>query len=113
MLVIKNIGQLIGHKFTQLHTERNWEVADIGFDTDFPNTYSIHLGKYSPLLYDPITFNATRKLLESKTLILKREQVNGTYALYDGKDSVRSHLALDISLMDTKEKLIAAIEFIL
>lgn len=113
MLVIKNIGQLIGHKFTQLHTERNWEVADIGFDTDFPNTYSIHLGKFSPLLYDPMTFSPTRKLLETKTILLKREQSQGTYALYDGKDSVRSHLALDISLMDTKEKLIAAIEFIL
>lgn len=113
MLVIKNIGQLIGHKFMQLHTERNWEVADIGFDTDFPNTYSIHLGKFSPLLYDPMTFSPTRKLLETKTILLKREQSQGTYALYDGKDSVRSHLALDISLMDTKEKLIAAIEFIL
>ena len=108
MLVIKNIGQLIGHEL-----QNNWEVADIGFDTDFPNTYSIHLGKYSPRLYDPITFNSHRKLLETKTLILKREKVNGTYTFYDGKDSVRSHLALDISLMNTKEKLIAAIEFIL
>lgn len=108
MLVIKNIGELIGHKLPN-----DWEVADIGFDTDFPNTYSIHLGRFSPIIYDPMTFTPQRKLLSSKTLILKREQSNGTYALYDGKDSLRNHLALDISLLDTKNKLVAAIEFIL
>ena len=113
MLVIKNIGELIGHQFTKLHTERNWEVADIGFDTDYPNTYSIYLGKFTPVLYDPMTFMPQRKVLESKTILLKREQTDGTYALYDGKDTLRNYLALDISLMDTKEKLIAAIEFIL
>ena len=108
MLVIKNIGELIGHKLPN-----DWEVADIGFDTDFPNTYSIHLGRFSPRLYDPITFNSHRKLLASKTLLLKREQSNGTYAFYDGKDELRNHIALDISLLDTKNKLVAAIEFIM
>ena len=113
MLVIKNIGELIGYELTQLHTERNWEVADIGFDTDFPNTYSIHLGKYTPLLYDPITFNSHRRLIDHKTILLKREQCQGKYTLYDGKDKVRTHLELDISMLDTKEKLIAAIKFIM
>ena len=108
MLTIKTIGELIGHKF-----EDGWEVTNIDTtDIDYPNCYSIQLDRFGPMIYNPITFNSHRKLMGSKWLILNRMGFKGTYRMHNLKD-VTNSLSLDISLMDKKEKLIAAIKFIM
>ena len=108
MLTIKTIGELIGHKF-----EDGWEVTNIDTtDIDYPNCYSIQLDRFGPMIYNPMTFNSHRKLMGSKWLILNRMGFKGTYRMHNLKD-VTNSLSLDISLMDKKEKLIAAIKFIM
>ena len=111
MLTITKIDKLIGHQFNGADGII-WEVADVLGSVQPPYEYRIELGNYSPRLYDPMTFNSTRKLLGTKTIILEREQKNGHYKMYNPKDNINS-LNLDISLMDTQNKLIAAIEFIM
>jgi hypothetical protein len=110
MLTIKNIDKLIGHEFTKLHTERNWEVIDI-LPYHNENRYSIKLGKFITI-YDPNSFSPVKRIIETNTIILDRIQRDGKYTMWNGDDKI-NNLAMDISLMDTKEKLIAAIEFIL
>ena len=40
MLTIKNIGELIGHKFIEPHLESAYEVIDIDTtEIDYPNSY--------------------------------------------------------------------------
>ena len=107
MLTIKNIGELIGHKF-----EDGWEVINIDTtEIDYPNSYSIQLGK-GIMIYDPNTFIPHKRMTSTKTIILDRMGFKGTYRMHNLKD-VTNSLSLDISLMDKKEKLIAAIKFIM
>ena len=112
MLTIKNIGELIGYKFMELHLESAYEVIDINTtDINYPNCYSIQLGRFSTI-YDPMTFSPHKRLISTKTIILDRMGFNGAYRMYNIND-VTNSLRLDISLMDKKEKLIAAIKFIM
>ena len=112
MLTIKNIGELIGHKFIEPHLESAYEVIDISTtEIDYPNSYSIQLGRFSTI-YDPMTFSPHKRLISTKTIILNRMAFKGVYRMHNIND-VTNSLRLDISLMDTKEKLIAAIKFIM
>ena len=107
MLTIKNIGELIGHKF-----EDGWEVISIDTtEIDYPNSYSIQLGK-GIMVYDPKTFIPHKRMTSTKTIILDRMGFKGTYRMHNPTDVTYS-LSLDISLMDKKEKLITAIKFIM
>ena len=107
MLTIKNIGELIGHKF-----DDGWEVINIDTtEIDYPNSYSIQLGK-GIMVYNPMTFTPHKRMTSTKTIILDRMGFKGTYRMHN-PTHVTNSLSLDISLMDKKEKLIAAIKFIM
>jgi hypothetical protein len=107
MLTIKNIGELIGHKF-----EDGFEVLNIStVEIDYPNSYSIQLAKYT-LLYNPMTFTPNKRISESRTIILDRMGFKGAYRMWN-PIHIQNSLRLDISLMDKKEKMIAAIKFIM
>ena len=110
MLKIKNIDKLVGHEF--LVGYENWKVVSVVSDIDYPNTYSIQLVKFVTI-YDPMTFNPHKKMIANGAILLERTQKNGAYKMWNSKDNKDNYLALDISLMDTMDKLIKAIEFIL
>jgi hypothetical protein len=105
MLTIQNIDKLIGHQFSN-----GWEVVDILLHYN-QKIYSIQLGRFVTI-YDPMTFTPHKKLTENGAIFLERTQKNGGYKMWNSRSTL-SHLAMDISLMDTMDKLIKAIEFIL
>jgi hypothetical protein len=109
MLKIKNIDKLVGHEF--IMSDSNWQVVSVVSDIDYPKTYSIQLARFN-MIYDPMTFNPHKRMVENGAILLERTQKNGGYKMWNSKHKL-SHLALDISLMDTMDKLIKAIEFIL
>ena len=109
MLKIKNIDKLVGHEF--ITTNSNWKVVSVVSDIDYPKTYSIQLVKFVTI-YDPMTFNPHKRMIENGAILLERTQKNGAYKMWNSKHKL-SHLELDISLMDTMDKLVKAIEFIL
>ena len=109
MLKIKNIDKLVGHEF--LVGYENWKVVSVVSDIDYPKTYSIQLVKFVTI-YDPMTFNPHKRMIENGAILLERTQKNGAYKMWNSKHKL-SHLELDISLMDTMDKLVKAIEFIL
>jgi len=109
MLKIKNIDKLVGHAF--IGTSSNWIVVSVVSDIDYPKTYSIQLARFN-MIYDPMTFMQHKRMVENGAILLERTQTNGAYKMWNSKHKL-SHLALDISLMDTMDKLIKAIEFIL
>ena len=109
MLKIKNIDKLIGHEFRM--SDSNWQVVSVVSDIDYPKTYSIQLARFN-MIYDPMTFNPHKRMVENGAILLERTQKNGVYKIWNSKHKL-SHLAMDISLMDTMDKLIKAIEFIL
>ena len=113
MLTIKNIGELIGHKFIEPNTDVLYEVIDISTtDIDYPNSYSMQLGRFATI-YDPNTFYPHKRLVGVKTIILDRIQTNGAYKMWNSNNTSTLSLELSISLMDRKEKLIEAIEFVM
>jgi len=113
MLTIKNIDKLIGHQFTQPHWERAWEVVDVNENNERGfAAYEINLAKFNTL-YDPMTFNQHKRVSATKMIVLNREQMDGKYEMYESPFTKGNTLELDISLMDTMDKLIKAIEFIL
>jgi len=109
MLKIKNIDKLVGHEF--ITSNSNWKVVSVVSDIDYPKTYSIQLARFN-IIYDPMTFMQHKRLAENGAILLERTQKNGAYKMWNSKHKL-SHLSLDISLMDTMDKLIKAIEFIL
>ena len=109
MLKIKNIDKLVGHEFITGYS--NWQVVSVVSDIDYPKTYSIQLSKWVSV-YDPNTFSPHKRMIENGAILLERTQKNGAYKMWNSKHKL-SHLELDISLMDTMDKLIKAIEFIL
>ena len=109
MLKIKNIDKLVGHEF--IMSNSNWKVVSVVSDIDYPKTYSIQLARFN-MIYDPMTFNPHKRMVENGAILLERTQKNGAYKMWNSKHKL-SHLAMDISLMDTMDKLIKAIEFIL
>jgi hypothetical protein len=109
MLKIKNIDKLVGHEF--IMSDSNWQVVSVVSDIDYPKTYSIQLARFN-MIYDPMTFNPHKRMVENGAILLERTQKNGGYKMWNSKHKL-SHLAMDISLMDTMDKLIKAIEFIL
>ena len=109
MLKIKNIDKLVGHEF--IMSNSNWKVVSVVSDIDYPKTYSIQLARFN-MIYDPMTFNPHKRMVENGAILLERTQKNGAYKMWNSKHKL-SHLELDISLMDTMDKLIKAIEFIL
>ena len=109
MLKIKNIDKLIGHEFRM--SDSNWQVVSVVSDIDYPKTYSIQLARFN-MIYDPMTFTPHKRMVENGAILLERTQKNGAYKMWNSKHKL-SHLELDISLMDTMDKLIKAIEFIL
>ena len=109
MLKIKNINKLVGHEF--IMSNSNWKVVSVVSDIDYPKTYSIQLARFN-MIYDPMTFNPHKRMVENGAILLERTQKNGAYKMWNSKRKL-SHLELDISLMDTMDKLIKAIEFIL
>jgi hypothetical protein len=109
MLKIKNIDKLIGHEFRM--SDSNWQVVSVVSDIDYPKTYSIQLARFN-MIYDPMTFNPHKRMVENGAILLERTQKNGAYKMWNSKHKL-SNLAMDISLMDTMDKLIKAIEFIL
>lgn len=111
MLTIQNIDKLIGQEIRQSHWEYTWEVVNVLGSMQPPYEYRIQLSRFNTI-YDPMTFTPHKRLAESKTIILEREQKDGHYKMYNPTDNTNS-LNLDISLMDTQNKLIAGIEFIM
>jgi hypothetical protein len=109
MLKIKNINKLVGHEF--IMSDSNWQVVSVVSDIDYPKTYSIQLARFN-MIYDPMTFAQHKRIAENGAILLERTQKNGAYKMWNSKHKL-SHLAMDISLMDTMDKLIKAIEFIL
>ena len=109
MLKIKNIDKLVGHEF--ITSNSNWKVVSVVSDIDYPKTYSIQLVRFNTI-YDPMTFMPHKRMVENGAILLERTQKNGAYKMWNSKDTI-NYLALDISLMDTMDKLIKAIEFIL
>lgn len=109
MLKIKNIDKLVGHEF--IMSNSNWKVVSVVSDIDYPKTYSIQLARFN-MIYDPMTFMPHKRLAENGAILLERTQKNGAYKMWNSKGR-GNYLALDISLMDTMDKLIKAIEFIL
>ena len=109
MLKIKNIDKLVGHEF--IMSDSNWQVVSVVSDIDYPKTYSIQLARFN-MIYDPMTFNPHKRMVENGAILLERTQKNGGYKMWNSKHKL-SNLAMDISLMDTMDKLIKAIEFIL
>ena len=109
MLKIKNIDKLVGHEF--IMSDSNWQVVSVVSDIDYPKTYSIQLARFN-MIYDPMTFAQHKRIAENGAILLERTQKNGAYKMWNSKHKL-SHLAMDISLMDTMDKLIKAIEFIL
>jgi len=109
MLKIKNIDKLVGHEF--IGTSSNWIVVSVVSDIDYPKTYSIQLARFN-IIYDPTSFTPHKRIAENGAILLERTQKNGGYKMWNSKHKL-SHLELDISLMDTMDKLIKAIEFIL
>jgi hypothetical protein len=109
MLKIKNIDKLVGHEF--ITSNSNWQVVSVVSDIDYPKTYSIQLARFN-MIYDPMTFTPHKRMVENGAILLERTQKNGAYKMWNSRSTL-SHLAMDISLMDTMDKLIKAIEFIL
>ena len=109
MLKIKNIDKLVGHEF--IMSDSNWQVVSVVSDIDYPKTYSIQLARFN-MIYNPNTFSPHKRMIENGAILLERTQKNGAYKMWNSKHKL-SHLELDISLMDTMDKLIKAIEFIL
>jgi hypothetical protein len=109
MLKIKNIDKLVGHEF--IMSNSNWQVVSVVSDIDYPKTYSIQLARFN-MIYDPMTFTPHKRMVENGAILLERTQKNGAYKMWNSRSTL-SHLAMDISLMDTMDKLIKAIEFIL
>ena len=109
MLKIKNIDKLVGHEF--IMSNSNWLVVSVVSDIDYPKTYSIQLVRFN-IIYDPMAFTPHKRIAENGAILLERTQKNGGYKMWNSKSKL-SHLVMDISLMDTMDKLIKAIEFIL
>jgi hypothetical protein len=108
MLTIQNIDRLVGYQFTNA-----WEVVDINENNQRGfAAYEINLAKFNTI-YDPNTFAPHKRVSATTMIVLNREQMNGKYEMYESPYRQGHSLQMDISLMDSMSKLIAAIEFLI
>lgn len=113
MLTIKNIENLVGHVFSKPHTERDWEVIGIITNSiESVNVYSIELAKFA-LIYDPMSFAPHKKMIEKTIIVLERDCIDGGYKLYNIKNGLRDHLNMEKHMLNSMNKLILAIDFIM